>query len=158
MRHTFIAILIAFMLSGCQTISDLPQDQRQVQVVHEIAGKDKAKLYAGIRSWFAKTFRDSKAVLEVQDKEAGQLIGKGIVAKVFPLGFGTYGQCRMVITVDVKDGKYRTTIEPLTLIGNDSPPTERTIYDVEVKDALAAAKRLDDDLAAFVAKGEGTDW
>jgi hypothetical protein len=40
------------------------------------------------RTWFANTFRDSKFVLEIQDKETGQLFGKGVIMDVISLTLG----------------------------------------------------------------------
>ena len=143
-----IALAVVVALVGCQPIERLPAEKRQQVVVHEVMGKDKATIFNSARSWFATTFRDSKAVLEVQDKEAGQLMGKGVVMDVIKGTLG--GGIRVMISIDIKDGKYRTTMEPLGF--KSVSGSERSLEQYELSDALAGCKRLDDDLAAYLAK------
>jgi hypothetical protein len=47
--------------------------------VVEVPNTTKDELYNRGRSWFAKAFKSSNDVLQMQDKEAGKLIGKGVV-------------------------------------------------------------------------------
>lgn len=144
MRSIVLIGVVALIVCGCQPIERLPA---QV-VVHEIVGKDKAAIFSASRAWFATTFRDSKAVLEVQDKDTGQLMGKGVTMNAIKGTLG--GGIRVLITVDVKDEKYRTRMEPLNFVSVSG--YERGLEQYELADALAACKRLDDDLAVFLAK------
>lgn len=139
---------LLFLLSSCG-ISRVPLEQRQLVTVHEVQGKDRAALFNLSRTWFVNTFRDSKAVLEIQDKEAGQLFGKGVVMGVVPLTLG--GGARVSISIDVKDERYRTTMEPLNFVATTG--YERELEESELPGALEGCKRLDAELAAFIAKG-----
>jgi hypothetical protein len=143
-----LMLSLVVLLCGCQPIEHLPIEQRQHVAIHEVAGKDRAVIFTAARAWFAKAFRDSKAVLEVQDKETGQLMGKGVTMNA--IGGTLGGGIRVLITIDTKDGKYRTTMEPMNFVSVSG--SERGLEQYELADALAACKRLDDDLAAFIAK------
>lgn len=69
----------------------------------------KDELFNRARIWFSQTFNNSKAVLDIQDKEAGQLIGNGTIKT---LGKNNsyvynYGYVSFSIKVLVKDGRYK---------------------------------------------------
>jgi len=42
----------------------------------------RSTLYTKAREWFVKSFQSSKSVLELEDKEAGKLIGKGNISVI----------------------------------------------------------------------------
>jgi hypothetical protein len=74
-------------------------------------GKD--RIYAAVRSWFTSTFKDGSEVLQVQDKEAGELVGKGninIPSKRFGYTAIGVGIVWFKISVFAKDGRYRYSI------------------------------------------------
>lgn len=64
-----------------------------------------AKLFEQAKLWFAQTFNSANDVIQLSDKEAGQLVGKGVFTfyqKKFDYGVVNYG-----LTVFVKDGRYK---------------------------------------------------
>lgn len=67
----------------------------------------KDELYVKAHSWMAKTFNSANAVIQMQDKEAGKLIGKALFSDIK----GQNGLCCEIInytvTIDVKEGRYR---------------------------------------------------
>lgn len=82
--------------------------------VIEVPGISKDELYRRATVWFSKAFRSGKAVIDLQDKEAGKLIGKGYAGstvKVPLIGKQDAGDIRMTIAIDVKDGKYRYIVD-----------------------------------------------
>ena len=46
--------------------------------VIELPNTSKEELYKRAKLWFAKAFRDSKEVLQIDDKEGGKIVGKGV--------------------------------------------------------------------------------
>ncbi len=62
------------------------------------------ELYSRSREWFARSFVSSKAVLEMDDKEAGKLIGKAF-SKMITVGGNT--EMHFLVSVYVKDNKYK---------------------------------------------------
>lgn len=78
------------------------------QAVHENIGLTKGEIYDRAIDWIAKNFADSKAVLEVKDREGGKIIGKAstrvreATARI---------PCRFTLTLEIKDGRYRSTYE-----------------------------------------------
>lgn len=70
---------------------------------------DQKELYRRAREWYADAFKTSKEVLQVQDKETGELLGSG--AFEYRNSFQGYTQTNGFITFKVKvitkDGRYR---------------------------------------------------
>ncbi len=82
-----------------------------VQVV-EAEGRSKEQLYITLNYWYTNTFNDGKAVIELNDKESGVIIGKGYVEGIATHtgGMNQYKvNLRPIIKTDIKDGKIRIT-------------------------------------------------
>ncbi len=74
-------------------------------------GKKKDLLYVTARKWFVNTYYDSKQVMQMDDKAAGSLMGKGIHAYAFSNGIHVSQiSVRFTVAIDIKDGKYRYRI------------------------------------------------
>jgi hypothetical protein len=97
---------------------DAPPESKPLafsEVVVERATKD--QLYSAALAWFGDTFGRAKTVLDVQDKERGQLVAKQsftYAPKALVGSAGIKGTVKFVVTVEVKDGKYRYTIDGFT--------------------------------------------
>ena len=79
-------------------------------IVYEIPGKTKDQIYVEINNWFVHSFGSSKSVIQLNDKEAGCVIGKGYVdALGTNSGFFTSSEASawVIIRVDIKDEKMR---------------------------------------------------
>jgi hypothetical protein len=70
----------------------------------------KAELYQKAKLWFANAFKDSKSVIQVDDKDNGQIVGKGNFDVPYKYGVNTSAQCNFTVKIDVKDNKYRLQI------------------------------------------------
>jgi hypothetical protein len=81
-------------------------------VVYVDSTISKEELFIRARSWFTSAFKDSKAVLEVQDKESGELIGKGnFHFSASKMSYMYYsGRIEFSIKVLLKDGRYKYEI------------------------------------------------
>lgn len=108
-------LVLALVFTGCATGPKMATEERKVSYIDEVKGI-KSELYTRASVWFAKTFNDSKSVLEVQDKEAGRLVGKGI-SDCDPIN--TTGGIRYTLDVAVKDGKSRMLVEGITMLKKD---------------------------------------
>ena len=80
------------------------------------SGFKKDDLYIRARSWFVDEYKSSKDVIQMEDKEAGQIIGKGLIKIDFISGKGFMTSATPVtinhtITIFVKDGKFKYEIK-----------------------------------------------
>lgn len=79
--------------------------------VVDVAGVDKKELFVRGREWFNENFKSLNDVLQINDKETGELVGKGyfVVSCVYTMmgkrvvPAGVYFQ----VSIWVKDGKYK---------------------------------------------------
>jgi hypothetical protein len=76
----------------------------------------KDEIYNRIKSFFVRTYKDGKSVIQVDDKEAGVLIGKGQYFKIvaFSLGGGIVNADH-ILRVDIKDGRIRVVCSISTM-------------------------------------------
>lgn len=84
--------------------------------VVEVAGVSKDELYLRANTWLSRAFKSAKAVIDVQDKEAGKIIAKGNISAIIktPLvGKQEAGTINITITLQTKDGKYKYTVDNL---------------------------------------------
>lgn len=80
---------------------------KYAQVVPSNFVISKDSLFDLCQEYLSKVYVDSKAVIQVLNKEKGIIIGKGIFVHQ---GFFTY-KCPHIITINVKDGKIRLCFE-----------------------------------------------
>lgn len=151
---------LLFLLAGCAEMMGniVPPQERALEMVHEVPLK-KDEIFNRSLEWMAKTFVDSKEVIELKDKESGKIIGKGIVTFT-NMGMATI-PCRYTLTIEAKDGKYRASFENLTAMwgseggGANPQPLEYDSHINQVKPKLTA---LDADLNAFLLEKKKQDW
>jgi hypothetical protein len=86
------------------------------QGVVELPGVSKADLYTRAYAWVANTYQSANAVIQMQDKEAGQLVAKGLTRiTVRSLGMNVdAGFIRHTLTIYAKDGRYKYVLTNLT--------------------------------------------
>jgi hypothetical protein len=86
----------------------------QFQKVVTLDGASRDQLYDAALAWFTRMFQRSKEVIQVNDRQSGTLIGKSLFEYhpvVFIASGRIAGVVRYTLTVEVKDGRYRYTID-----------------------------------------------
>src|ERR1700740_2673048 len=78
-------------------------------------------IYKSAKTWFVKTFKNAKYVIQSEDQQAGRIIGKGSIEIPADIHFNhAVGSiCNFTIQIDVKDGKYRYRIFQFSTQGTD---------------------------------------
>lgn len=105
MKYVFILTLLIQNVFG-QTDTTISFNE-----VVPVSNANKDQLYIRARQWFNEAFRNSKEVIQISDKETGELSGKGIMDivldfKVMGVNRGDHS-VRFNCNVWVKDGKYK---------------------------------------------------
>src|SRR4051812_34588515 len=79
------------------------------EVVESAAGKD--QLFQRARQWYNETFSDSKQVLQIADKETGELSGQGFMLVPVKAKYwksdNAFWQLAFTVNVWIKEGKYK---------------------------------------------------
>jgi hypothetical protein len=114
-------ILALSLLVSTTSILAQPREALGREEVVELSGVTSGELFLRARSWFADSFVDSKNVLEIADKEAGMLVGKGTSRyepNVLGGSTGLRGHIRFVVKVLVKEGRYKYSISDFVHTGS----------------------------------------
>lgn len=105
-----------------------------MEVVYVDSSFKKNELFNTAMNWFARTYISSKEVIQLQDKEQGVIIGKGIIPVYYQyMGINTQdGYMNYTISVYVKDGRYKYEItdffhEPHLTGGNNYGSAEEML-------------------------------
>ncbi|RGN35343.1 DUF4468 domain-containing protein [Bacteroides oleiciplenus] len=96
---------------GTEVSLDKNNSLTYVQVI-ECGEQTKEQLYVALNYWFTATFNDADAVIQLNDKESGVIIGKGFISGIASHtgGMNSYViSIHPIIRVDIKDGKIRVT-------------------------------------------------
>lgn len=81
-------------------------------IVLDSIPKTKEQIYVSVNDWFARSFNDGKSVIQLNDKDAGCIIGKGYIANMGSTTSFTSNadiSADVIIRVDMKDGRMRIT-------------------------------------------------
>jgi hypothetical protein len=109
-----------------QSIDSLSTKDGKVfyESIVDMQSKTKDQLYKAARKWFVDSFNNSKSVLRTEDKEGGELVGKGNFLISENGGFMITNNYRFDFTIEVvcKDNKYRVRIYDISYTMTN-PPT-----------------------------------
>ena len=84
-----------------------PQTFKEEVVTMDETTDTKDVLFVRAHEWFALTFRSANDVIQMADKNAGKLIGKGYVTVPMP----NYGILSFTLIVECRDGRYKYTVQ-----------------------------------------------
>ncbi len=102
--------VIAFIVVGCSSLdyTKVSPEKSDVARVVDVPGIDKAALYDRASMWVASTFVSAQDVVQNKNKEAGRIMGRGIVTIYIAGGLTQVPfNYRYAIRIDVKDNKAR---------------------------------------------------
>lgn len=151
MQRVFVVALTSLLL-GCAGMEVVPVDQRSFSEVHDIQ-LTKKEIYDRSLEWMARTFVDSKAVIELKDPDTGKIIGKGR-GEAVTNALGVSVPFGYTMMIDIKDNRYRTTYEGLTVGEVSAPAQTRTEID-SIKEQLRV---VDQSLLKFLSDKSEKDW
>ncbi|MCD4768675.1 MAG: DUF4468 domain-containing protein [Bacteroidales bacterium] len=113
MKKLLLSILVLLNLdySYCQ---DIPIDDKTGKITYEaIESSDslnKDEIYLKTLEWFALSFSSSNDVIQLKDKDAGKVIGKGNFMMNY---YSRNPTIFFTITIMIKDGRYKIVITDL---------------------------------------------
>ena len=126
----FIAIVISTELSAQdKLLGILPLKEGKVTYtdVVQLQGVTKEEMYNRVKLWFVETYNSSKDVIQIDDKERGEIIGKGCFRAVWNLRFYTAQSMNVwkTIKIQLKNDSFRYEITDFRL-NNVFFPTQNT--------------------------------
>lgn len=120
MKNLLIALMLILLVSSCFT-AKVPSKDRAATYPNpfeftliDTIPLSKSELFVKASEWLAKSYNNSKAVIQYSDKEAGKIVGKALYqtpSLLSGLG-GLIGDETVdyTITIDVKEGKYKCVL------------------------------------------------
>ncbi|UOQ96649.1 DUF4468 domain-containing protein [Hymenobacter sp. 5317J-9] len=104
------------LLDGTPLPFDEQTHRISYQGVVEVPGATKDQLYVRANEWVAKAYHSANAVIQMQDKEAGRLVVKGLTrVTLHVMGMNAdAGVIRHTLTIYVKDGRYKYILSDFT--------------------------------------------
>jgi hypothetical protein len=82
------------------------------EVVYIDSLTNKLELFSRAREWFAKAYKSSTDVIQMEDKESGKIVGKALM-QVYHRALGSNypsGYINYTISIYMKDGRYKYEI------------------------------------------------
>lgn len=132
-RQLFIiSALIILLISnvlGQKNAPNLPIDSSSgkityTEVVYVDSLANKQELFSRAREWFAKAYKSSTNVLQMEDKENGKLVGKALIKVYFKAFIGNQyfpgGYINYTISIYIKDGRYKYEITDFYHTGDNN--------------------------------------
>ena len=76
----------------------------------------KSEIYKRVKRWYANTYNDSKSVIDLDDKDNGEFISKGII-KYYYSSFiaGADASIYHKINIKIRDNKLKVTLTNITM-------------------------------------------
>ena len=122
MKKIVLLILFYPTILKAQIISILPQNEAGEIVFSEVVKCDSVKkdeLFIRAKTFFANTFVSSKEVIQFEDKESGQIIGKGLSSIESGL---LLLKMHFTIKVTCKENRYKYEIYNFSFTSTPSYP------------------------------------
>lgn len=122
------------LLDGTPLPFDEETHRITYQGVVEVPSVSKDQLYVRAHEWVAKTYRSANDVIQMQDKEAGQLITKGLTrVTLHVMGMNAdAGVIRHTLTIYVKDARYKYILS--NFVHEDLRPKATSVGALEGQD------------------------
>jgi hypothetical protein len=109
------SIIVLTSLNTFSQNKKFPIDSRTGKITYaEVVNVDSVSskvLYLRAKEWFVHSFNSAQNVIQLDDKESGKIIGKGLFnVRTVTLGDHDAGNVKFTIEIQVKDGRYKFII------------------------------------------------
>lgn len=142
---TLLPLLSCFSAIGQGVPYDSTRSKHVYTDIINLHNLDKSTIFSLANQWFAKAYRSSSDVIQLNDKEAGKIIGKGSMSIMVEHRYNNmktpvHMQANYTISVDVKNEKLRYTITDFYMKSQnvETPLEEYSISKDEIKKVLSS--------------------
>ena len=128
----FLLAHFSIIVAQEKLIDKFPQDNGKVTYTNVISVDSSIKkdLYVKAKRWFVNTYNSGKDVIQIDDKENGEIIGKGYFQEYMKVALGGHNvSVWHTIRVQSKDGRYKYTINNIIL--KEEIPGNNSEYSIE---------------------------
>ncbi len=145
------------------------ESEKSFFFINDAPGQKKDTLFFNAKQWIAESFKSSKAVIDLEDKAEGVIVGNGVIP--YPTK-DCAGACELIaswkyrfkVKIDLKDNRYRMSFSeieffsiPAYIGGGYVPPVQRPLlHKKEVQTVKDELQKLSATLAKY-AENKKTD-
>lgn len=176
MRKLLFSILCCFsLIASAQTDSNSTKDEvlkdkfPTYQGIINIEGKNSNVIYSSIKAWVAIVFNSANDVIQLDDKENGKLIVKGLSSFSYKvMGANIGSKCFYTLTIDTKDNRFRYTIDMTEVeVGSKNQSAYKMLIEKpdkgQAKDILKEVEAIKNKLvnnmkSSVIQDAESGDW
>lgn len=106
--YLLMFMLTITIISHAQKDTLTKDGKLMIEYIDTAKGLSKDEIYSKVKAWFATTYNSAKNVVQSDDKEAGRIIGRGVMDVYLPKGaFRGEHLSNYTIDITMKDEKYR---------------------------------------------------
>lgn len=146
MKYIILILLFPILLS-CSISRLATEEEMKHEFIHEFKNLDKGQIFDKCTKWIGLNFRSAQNVIDVQNRESGILIAKGI-SPINPNSV-IKDYIAFTLNIDIKDYKARFRYTPEYRLFMNT----KINLDNSAEDQLYAQKlftRLDEDLIKYI--------
>lgn len=121
MKSFSILLFLVPLFAHSQILHEKDGVIMYTDVVQVDSSLKKSELFNRAKAWIAMEYKSANAVIQMEDKDAGILIGKGVFVVVWSLGLIKNMEADVPHTIKLlfKDGKYKYEITDLSYRDSD---------------------------------------
>ena len=112
-----LVIILTTIAVNAQTISEIPKKNLSFEKVIQTENINKTDLFISVNEWFATSYNSANDVIQMSDKEAGKIIGKGVMNCNMDGNSSYDGKINYTINVAIKDNRYKVILSNFTHTG-----------------------------------------
>lgn len=124
MKKSITALMLCFVsiwIFG-QEIKITSNEFPNYQGVVSVERKTASELYTQIKLFIVENFKSANDVIQLDDKESGVLVVKGIIPVTIKIMIGTYTYSMYInFKFETKDGRFRYTAETTSVVDPNAP-------------------------------------
>ena len=159
-NYIILISISLFAFYGCAGSMTPLSDEAELQKVIEVNNVSQDEIFIKSMEWFSRTFKESKSVIDYEDKEAGKIIGNGAVSHTYAMIVGGY--VLFSVKIEAKDNRSRITLSNFRakVVGTSGPPVTRAIMQSEYDSAVPKLEALMDEYGKYIqsASKSDDDW
>lgn len=136
----FLLLTNSYFVQGQKLFDILPTKDGKVIYtdIIQIDSTDKSKLYTKAKKWFIEQYRSAKDVIQLDDRENGEVIGKGFFETLWENSFISVQKVNVWHTVKIylKDNKFKYEITNFNLKYYVAPTqfSEGSNFEIAIED------------------------
>lgn len=118
-----IIVTTIMMLLGLIPSFAQPTERLNFEKVIQADSVDKQSIFIALKEWFGMNFVSAKSVIEVEDKEAGLIIGNSITPySKGGLSYSAYdGNLKYTLKIQIKDNRFKVSVTNFLHEGTKNP-------------------------------------